>query len=83
MSMIGRTAQASIEPQPRAFNTLPLVEAVDTGPFFHNNALATIEEAVAFYNTPAVNNSPAGQAGPISLTDVEINEIAAFLRARA
>ena len=30
------------------FNTPPLVEAADTGPFFHNNAVATIEEAVAF-----------------------------------
>ena len=50
------------------FNTPPLIEAADTGPFFHTNAFETIEDAVAFYNTPAFNNSPAGLAGaPINL----------------
>jgi cytochrome c peroxidase len=45
------------------FNIPPLVEAADTAPFFHNNASATLEEAVAFYNSPAFNNSPAALAG--------------------
>ncbi len=40
------------------FNTPSLVEAADTAPFFHNNSVSTIEEAVAFYNTPEFNNSP-------------------------
>src|SRR5262249_36572466 len=62
------------------FNTPPLVEAADTGPFFHNNARKTIEEAVAFYTTDAFANSPAGRAGRIVLSDVQIREIAAFLR---
>lgn len=44
------------------FNTPPLVEAADTGPFFHNNAIETIEGAVAFYNGAAFNNSPSGRA---------------------
>ncbi|MCH8073973.1 MAG: hypothetical protein IIA09_18735, partial [Proteobacteria bacterium] len=43
------------------FNTPPLVEAADTGPFFHNNSVETIEVAVAFYNGDAFTNSPAGQ----------------------
>ena len=30
------------------FNTPPLVEAADTGPFFHNNSVETLEGAVAF-----------------------------------
>jgi hypothetical protein len=63
------------------FNTPPLVEAADTGPFFHNNARNTIEAAVAFYNSDAFNNSPSGQAGRIALTDEQVNDIAAFLRA--
>ncbi|HYH45821.1 MAG TPA: hypothetical protein VEG34_09050, partial [Thermoanaerobaculia bacterium] len=42
------------------FNTTPLIEAADTEPFFHNNSAATIEDAVAFYTTPAFANSPAG-----------------------
>jgi hypothetical protein len=63
------------------FNTPPVVEAADTPPFFHNNARATIEEAVAFYNSDAFNTSPAGQVGRISLTDEQVRDIAAFLRA--
>jgi len=63
------------------FNTPPLVEAADTAPFFHNNARATLEEAVAFYNSDAFNNSPSGRAGRIALTQEQVNDIAAFLRA--
>jgi hypothetical protein len=63
------------------FNTPPLVEAADTPPFFHNNARATLEDAVAFYSSDAFNNSPSGQAGRIALTQEQVNDIAAFLRA--
>jgi hypothetical protein len=74
------------------FNVPPLVEAADTGPFFHtattvagapahNTAVATvIEEAIAFYTTPAFNNSPAGQLVQISLTAEQIDDIGRFLR---
>jgi mono/diheme cytochrome c family protein len=68
------------------FNTPSLVEAADTGPFFHNNAIETIEGAVAFYNGDAFNNSPAGQllAGAtgsgINLDGTQVVEVAAFLR---
>jgi hypothetical protein len=74
------------------FNATPLVEAADTGPFFHtdtsivgasahNTASATtIEEAVAFYDTPAFNLSPAGVTAPVDLTADEIDDIGRFLR---
>lgn len=70
------------------FNTPPLVEAADTGPFFHNNAVKTIEEAVAFYGTDTFNNSPAGLllqdpaigVGPIEVGPEEAEAIGAFLR---
>jgi hypothetical protein len=70
------------------FNVPPLVEAADSGPFFHNNAIETIEGAVAFYDGEAFNNSPAGltlkQADPrgvgIELDGTQIVAIAAFLR---
>ena len=61
------------------FNTPPLIEAADTGPFFHTNAAQTIEDAVAFYNTPEFNNSPAGTPN-IALSTVETLNIARFLR---
>ena len=86
------------EPMPRddgfgipgdgTFNTPPLVEAADTGPFFHNNAVETIEGAVAFYDGEAFNNSPAGRllasidssGASIELDATQIVAVAAFLR---
>ena len=70
------------------FNVPPLVEAADTGPFFHNNAIETIEGAVAFYDGEAFNKSPAGRAlaaaDPrgvgIELDGTQIVAVAAFLR---
>lgn len=70
------------------FNVPPLVEAADSGPFFHNNAIETIEGAVAFYDGKAFNNSPAGlalkRADPrgvgIELDGTQIVAVAAFLR---
>jgi cytochrome c peroxidase len=62
------------------FNTPPLVEAADTGPFFHDNQLRTIEGAVAFYNGTSFAASPSGSP-LIDLQPTEIEEVAAFLRA--
>jgi mono/diheme cytochrome c family protein len=73
-------------PGDNTFNTPPLVEAADTGPFFHNNAVATIEAAVGAYNSAAFNNSPAGQVirattgSGIALDATQVQAIAAFLR---
>jgi mono/diheme cytochrome c family protein len=75
-----------------AFNTPPLIEAADTGPFFHTattvsgasahntDEAKTIEQAIAFYDSPAFNNSPSGLVGPINLTATEIDDIGRFLR---
>jgi hypothetical protein len=74
------------------FNTTPLVEAADTGPFFHTDTTisgasghnvataTTIEEAIAFYDTPAFAASRSGIAGPINITATEIDDIGRFLR---
>lgn len=75
-------------PGDETFNTPPLVEAADTGPFFHNNAILTLEAAVAFYNGDAFNDSPAGQflasLDPrgigIQLDATQVEAVAAFLR---
>ena len=40
------------------FNAPSLIEAADTAPFFHNNSVSSIEEAVAYYNTDEFNLSP-------------------------
>jgi hypothetical protein len=70
------------------FNTPPLVEAADSGPFFHNNAVETIEGAVAFYNGDAFRNSPSGRflastdpnGVAIKLDATQVVAVAAFLR---
>lgn len=68
------------------FNTPPLVEAADTGPFFHDNSVATLEAAVAFYDGESFNNSPAGKAlagatgSGIRLDATQTQAIASFLR---
>lgn len=75
-------------PGDSTFNVPSLVEAADTGPFFHNNAIETIEGAVAFYDGESFNNSPAGrllarldpEGTSIELDGTQIVEIAAFLR---
>lgn len=70
------------------FNTPSLVEAADSPPFFHNNAIDTIEGAVAFYNGDAFNDSPSGRvlasSDPngvgIRLDATQVEAVAAFLR---
>lgn len=64
------------------FNTPVLVEAADTGPFFHNNSISTIEGAIAFFNSDAFNKPPGFGAliGGIRLEPTEIEAVAAFLR---
>jgi len=69
------------------FNTTPLVEAADTPPFLHNNAVATLEEAVAFYAGDTFAASPAGQflasndanGVGIAMGDVEVAAVGALL----
>jgi hypothetical protein len=70
------------------FNTPSLIEAADTPPFFHNNAVNTIEAAVSFYNDAALNNSVGGQliraidtnGIGIRLDTTQVTAVASFLR---
>jgi hypothetical protein len=62
------------------FNVPPLLEAADTPPFFHNNAVSVLEDAITFYTTDTFANSPAGAGAAIDLTDADIADIGAFLR---
>jgi len=56
-----------------------VVEAADTAPFFHNNVEGTLENAVRFYIGPEFNN-PRAPAARFSFNDVQIDQIADFLR---
>ncbi|HEY1536191.1 MAG TPA: hypothetical protein VGF76_19355 [Polyangiaceae bacterium] len=61
-----------------SFNVQPVIEAADSAPLFHNNAKATIEDAVAFYTSDTFRQSSNGF--DIELTQTEIDSIGAFLR---
>jgi hypothetical protein len=61
------------------FNTPSLVEAADTAPFFHNNAVKTLEEAVAFYGSKQFVNSAPNRV-PLINSRAEADAVAAFLR---
>ena len=58
------------------FNVPPLVEAADTGPFFHNHSAASIEAAVTFYTTTLFD-----PVDPFQFNEQDIADVAAFLRA--
>jgi cytochrome c peroxidase len=73
------------------FNTTSLIEAADTGPFFHNNVVATLEESIAFYGSDAyqngidsVGNVDLGGFVPVEISkekdDSEVLAISALLR---
>jgi hypothetical protein len=62
------------------FNIPPLVEAADTAPLFHNNAAATIEDAVAFYFSPTFQASPNAFFINQQLDAGQQGDVAAFLR---
>ncbi|QPK62580.1 hypothetical protein IVG45_17255 [Methylomonas sp. LL1] len=68
------------------FSTAPLIEAADTAPFFHNNAVSTLEEAIASYNSDAFNTSPTsltskGANRQVKLDSTQVVAVASFLRA--
>jgi cytochrome c peroxidase len=63
-------------------NIPPLIEAADTGPFFHNNSAQTVEDVVDHYTSDNFKNSRDAHlvGGSIVLTDTEKADIANFLR---
>lgn len=63
------------------FNVPSVIEAADTPPFFHNNIVETIEEAVEFYTTDVFGDSDDGNRRKFVLTATQIEDIAALLRA--
>lgn len=62
------------------FNAPPLTEAADTAPFFHNNAIALLEDAVAFYQSSQFLQSRGASFVVPQLTTQSIQNIGGFLR---
>jgi len=72
-------------PNPRAifgngtFNTVSVVEAADTAPFFHNNVVSTLKDSVAFYSGAEFRALPPTVA-KFDFDDTQNGQIADFLR---
>lgn len=84
-SLDPRGIRPAAHPGLNRFNTPSLIEAADTGPFFHNNSITTLEETVAYYNTEAFNNSPGaftskGVNRQVKLDSSQVIAVALFLR---
>ena len=59
------------------FNTPSVIEAADTPPFFHNNAIATLEDSIRFYNS--IEFQQASDMA-IPFNEVQVAQVANFLR---
>jgi cytochrome c peroxidase len=59
------------------FNTPSLVEAADTPPFFHNDIMDNLEDAIGFFNSPEFQ---ASTGVSIPFTDSQVAQVAQFLR---
>lgn len=69
----------------KRFNTTPLIEAADTAPYFHNNSVSTLEEAIAAYNSDAFNQSPGMLTSKlhdrrVKLDSSQVTAVGLFLR---
>lgn len=68
------------------FSTPPLIEAADTGPFFHTNTFTNMEGVAGFYRNFPFSGSPADNllaqkfGTPVSFSNDDANLIARFLR---
>ena len=63
------------------FNIASVVEAADTGPFFHNNSVNTLEEVVQFYSSPAFNGPAVPPSARFDFTPAQVEQLADFMRA--
>ena len=67
------------------FNPPSLIEAADTGPFFHNNLFDKLEDAVAFYGSDVFNDNREDKANGVSRAFVfkpgQVEALGAYLRA--
>jgi cytochrome c peroxidase len=65
-----------------AFKTPTLRDVELTGPYMHDGSIKTVLDVLKFYNEGGVKNPFLhARMQPLNLTDVELNQLAEFLRA--
>jgi cytochrome c peroxidase len=79
------TANPDDETTKGQFRTKSLLNVAETGPYFHNGSVDTLEEAVRHYNQGG--GEPGSYSGvvdpkirPLRLSDAEVNDLVAFLQ---
>src|SRR5207247_10676502 len=75
----GRAANGAGTFGHQTFTTASVVEAADTGPFFHNNVVSTLQGVLDFYTGPEFNN-PRPPAAQFNFTQQQKDQIVAFMR---
>jgi cytochrome c peroxidase len=64
-----------------AFKTPTLRNIAETGPYFHNGSVETLEEVVTLYNEGSSMPGHDWEIRPLRLTDAEEADLVSFLRA--
>jgi cytochrome c peroxidase len=65
-----------------AYKTPSLRNVALTAPYMHNGSLANLEDVVRFYNQGGIaNDNLSPLVKPLNLSDVEVNDLVAFLKA--
>ncbi len=64
----------------RLFNVPTVVEAADTGPFFHSNSVETVEGAVAFYSSQRLFTDGRVLPPITGLNGSQVAAVGAFMR---
>ena len=67
-----------------AFRTPTLRNVEMTAPYFHNGSVPTLKAAIEFYNVGGENPDKSGLARgikPLNLSEQEINDMVAFIKA--
>jgi len=62
------------------FNVPPVIEAADTGPFFHSNQIDTVEGMISFYTSQRHLRNGEVLAPIVGLNGSQVANVGAFLR---
>jgi cytochrome c peroxidase len=62
------------------FNTPPVIEAADTGPFFHSNQVVTVEAMIAFYSSQRHLRNGEVLPAIVGLNGAQVANVGAFIR---
>lgn len=79
---MGRYGQKPVAAMKGAFKTPSLRDIERSAPYFHDGSAKTLREVLAHYNRGGdVSSNLSANIKPLNLTDVEIDELLAFLKA--